>query len=86
MRKALVGWALFLVGIYLTLRVTAQVIYEVEDYQPGSADCDQCGITILLDNIVVMAAAAVAYLSLAGLVARARRRARRKGTAAPPAV
>ena len=56
--------AAVLLGFYLTLKITASLIYRSEGYNPGDADCDDCGITTLLDNIGWLAGAVGGYLLL----------------------
>ena len=68
-RRPAVAAGAFVLGLYLTLRLTAEAIYAAEDYEPGAAECDDCGITLLLDNIGWLGLALLAYLALAGLVA-----------------
>lgn len=66
------------VGMALVVRATAEVIYRRAGYEPGLADCDDCGITILLDGLGWFAAAVVGYLLVAWWVWR---RTRRRGNA-----
>lgn len=72
-------WALGLVlGMAVVVRATAEVIYRRAGYEPGVADCDDCGITILLDGLGWFGAAIIGYLLVAWLVWR---RSRRRGNA-----
>lgn len=69
-RALRVWWALiFVLGLCLTFAVAARVIYEVEGYNAGG-DCDDCGVTLLLDNLGWLALTAGAYLGLFYLAAR----------------
>ncbi len=57
--------ALFFAGLYATFKSVAHLIYEAEGYEAGAADCDDCDLTILLDNIGWLALVVVAYIVLA---------------------
>ena len=69
-RRPVLAAGAFLVGLYVTLQLTTEAIYGAENYQPGAADCDDCGITLLLDNIGWLVLVLLGYVALAGLVAR----------------
>lgn len=66
--RPLISLTLFMAGLYLTLRVAAEVIYRVEGYEPGTASCDDCGITILLDHIGWLALTTFCYFVVCGVV------------------
>jgi hypothetical protein len=65
--RPLVGSAVFLAGLYLTFQGATRLIYDAEGYEAGAKDCDDCGLTLLLDNIGWLALAIGAYLLLACL-------------------
>lgn len=67
--------ALFLAGLFVTFKVAAYLIYEAEGYEAGAADCDDCGLTLLLDNIGWLALAIAAYFLMAFLAWTSVRRA-----------
>ena len=67
-RRPVLATGAFLVGLYLTFRLTAAAVYAAEDYEAGAADCDDCGITLLLDNIGWLVLALLSYFVLAGAV------------------
>lgn len=75
---------LLLVGLCATLWMTAQLIYQAEGYEPGAAECDDCGVSLLLDNIGWLASAVVAYLSLALITRWTLRRVRPRGFRSAP--
>lgn len=75
---ALLGTATFLAGFYFVLEITKRAIYRAEGYDAGDADCDDCGLTLLLDHVGWLSAAVGVYLVLvlacaAGLLVRRRR-------------
>ena len=51
-------------GLYLTVTLAVRLIHRSEGYAPGDADCDDCGVTLVLDNIGWLAAAIAGYLGL----------------------
>jgi hypothetical protein len=53
-----------ILGLYLTVTTAIRLIHRAEGYAPGDADCDDCGVTLVLDNIGWLAAAVVSYLGL----------------------
>jgi hypothetical protein len=55
--------------------VATRLVYDAEGYEAGAADCDDCGLTLLLDNIGWLALAMGAHLLLACLALLALRRA-----------
>ena len=58
----------FVVGLYVTWRVANWLAWRQEgldrDSVVGSADCDDCELTVLLDQIGVVLACFAAYLLL----------------------
>lgn len=71
-KQALVHLAAFAVGLFVTWRVANWLAWRQagleRDAALGSADCDQCELTVLLDQIGFVLACFTAYLLLAGAV------------------
>lgn len=62
--RKLLGVGAAALGFYLTVTMAVRVIHRAEGYDPGDADCDDCGLTLVLDNIGWLAAAVVGYLGV----------------------
>jgi hypothetical protein len=62
--RVLVGGGVAALGLFATVAVATRGIYHAEGYDPGDADCDDCGITLVLDNLGWLAAAVGGYLVL----------------------
>jgi hypothetical protein len=69
-KQALAGVAAFAVGLYLTWRVASWLAWRQEgldrDATVGSADCDDCELTVLLDQIGFVLVCFAAYILLVG--------------------
>ena len=69
-KQALAYLAAFAVGLFVTWRVANWLAWRQagldRDASVGTADCDQCGLTVLLDQIGFVLACFAAYLLLAG--------------------
>ncbi|MDO9398488.1 MAG: hypothetical protein Q7T71_18235, partial [Herbiconiux sp.] len=54
-RDAWRSWLAFglgVLGLYLTVSATVRLIYRAEGIDPATAqDCDDCDLTIVLDNL-----------------------------------
>lgn len=68
--RGLLALGAFVAGLVVTWWLTVRVVHGLEGYVPGEADCDDCGLTLLLDNVGWLALALVAYLAVAALVWR----------------
>lgn len=75
--RLLVGVGVLVLGLYVTIEVATRLIHRSEGYVPGEADCDDCGITLVLDNIGWLTAAVGGYLVLSLLLWWLLRRRRR---------
>jgi uncharacterized protein (TIGR03382 family) len=67
--RVLAGGGVVVLGCFVTVAAATRVIYHAEGYAPGDADCDDCGITLVLDNLGWLAAAVGGYLVLLMLLA-----------------
>lgn len=71
-KQALACLAASAVGLFVTWRVANWLAWRQagldRDATVGSADCDQCELTVLLDQIGFVLACFTAYLLLAGAV------------------
>jgi hypothetical protein len=71
-KQALACLAAFAVGLFVTWRVANWLAWRQagldRDGTVGSADCDQCALTVLLDQIGFVLACFAAYLLIAGSV------------------
>ena len=69
-KQALAGWVAFAVGLFVTWRGASSRAWRQagldRDASMGSADCDQCELTVLLDQIGLVLACFAVYLLLAG--------------------
>lgn len=62
--RRLLGVGAAALGFYLTVTIAIRLIHRAEGYDPGATDCDDCGITLVLDNIGWLAAVVFGYLGL----------------------
>lgn len=58
---------LFVAGLVVTWLAVTRVIYTLENYRPGYTDCDDCGVTIFLDNVGWLVLALGGYVIVAGI-------------------
>jgi hypothetical protein len=69
-KQAIVCLAAFAVGLFVTWRVANWLAWRQagleRDTAVGSADCDYCEVTVLLDQIALVLGCFAAYLLLAG--------------------
>lgn len=68
-RRALIAFvAVALVGIVGAWEIAKRVAYASQDFNPareeGQSDCDQCGLTALLDGLPYLLGTLAAYLVL----------------------
>ncbi len=66
--RPLLGFLALGIGLYLVVRLTAAAIYRAEGISLEDEDCDDCGVTALLDNLGWLRAAVALYALLAGLL------------------
>lgn len=76
-RRLLVAVGIAALGLGMTAVAAVRIIHRAEGYDPGATDCDDCGLTLVLDNVGWLAAAVAGYLGLLVLVWWALRRRRR---------
>ena len=69
-RRALAVMAAFVVGLYATWRIAKALAWRQSgldrDTTVGSADCDDCGLTVLLDQIGLVLACFAVFLLVVG--------------------
>lgn len=77
-RRRFVALGVFLVGLYVAWQLALALAYRVEDFDPATdpldADCDQCGLTVVLDGIGYFLGGLGLYLVIAVSVWLALRR------------
>ncbi len=77
-RRRLVALGVFLVGLYVAWRLSLAFVYRVEDLDPATdplnSDCDDCGLTVVLDKIGYFLGGLSLYLVIAVFVWLALRR------------
>lgn len=84
--RPLLGLAVFLAGLYATVQLTVGRIHDAEGYVPGETDCDDCGLTLVLDHLGWLGLTVGCYLllALAAWVALRRAASGRPRPATPP--
>lgn len=66
--RRLLGVGVVALGLWLTVVGSVRLIHRAEGYRPGDADCDDCGLTLVLDNLGWLVAAVGGYVVLVALL------------------
>ncbi len=78
-RRRLIALVAFVIGLYAAWRLSLALVYRVENFEPNtdpmSTDCDQCGLTVILDAIGYFLGGTCVYLVIALIAWLALRRA-----------
>lgn len=67
-KRVVLYWTLAIVGLVPAFEVAVAVTYAVQDFDPETdgqhEDCDDCGITTLLEGLPYLVGILAAYLAL----------------------